>query len=79
MANTVNVEIATSDGLARYQITGTDLFKVPAEHQAQVASALGVTNQPPAAPEPSESESAAPEPSEAEPTTPTPAPKRVKE
>lgn len=69
MANTVNVEIATSDGLARYEITGTDLSKVPAEHQAQVASALGVTNQPPAAPEPSE----------AEPTTPTPAPKRVKE
>lgn len=37
----VSVEFATTDGLVRYVISNGDLSAVPAEHQAQVRSALG--------------------------------------
>lgn len=55
----VNVEIATSDGLVRYSISAGDLSKVPEEHRALVASALGADQEPTAAPV------ADPEPTEA--------------
>lgn len=72
MAKTVNVEIATSDGLARYEISNGDLSKVPEQHRDRVASAIGA--QPDPDPEP------APAGDEPDTTTaPTTAPKRVKE